>query len=162
MSAPSSTVGAGAIVVRAQRLLLVRQTYGWAQGHWLIPNGGLQPGETLAQAALRELSEETGLRGSAGALRAVRSLASPLGSDTFLALTVDAPDGDPRPDEQEVDAAHFFSRAEIGALAAAGAIVRLHRLIAEHVLPGPSPNAILELPARDRDGNSARATVYLL
>lgn len=29
---------------------------------WLLPGGGLQPGETFAQAAYREVGEETGLR----------------------------------------------------------------------------------------------------
>ncbi|PZC48332.1 MAG: ADP-ribose pyrophosphatase YjhB, NUDIX family [Chloroflexi bacterium] len=161
MSEPISTVGAGAVVVRQQRLLLVRQTYGWATGRWLIPNGALHPGETLAQTALRELAEETGLHGTAGALCAVRSLAGPLGSDTFVALNVDAPHGDPRPDHAEVSEARFFDRDAIAALDAEGLIVRLHRLIAEHVLPGPSPQPHIELPALDRDGHPARSTLYL-
>ena len=135
----SSTVGAGAVVVREDRILLVRLTYGWAAGRWLIPNGAIQPGETIAQATLRELAEEAGLQGRTGALVAVRSLASRLGSDTFIALAVDAPSGEPRPDGAEADAARFFERAEIAALAADNQIVRLHRLIAERVLPGPSP-----------------------
>lgn len=159
--AASSTVGAGAVVVRGGRILLVRQAYGWASGRWLIPNGALHPGETLAETALRELREETGLDGRAGAMLAVRSLASALGSDTFVAIAVDAPGGDPRPDGAEVDAARFFDREGVAALAAEGSIVRMHRLIAERVLPGPSPEPYLELPARDRDGNPARALLYL-
>ena len=158
---PGSTVGAGAVVVRGDRILLVQQTYGWATGRWLIPNGALHPGESVAQTALRELHEEAGLRGRAGALVALRSLASPLGSDTFVALAVDAPTGEPRPDDVEVSAARFFDRAAIAALAAENRIVQLHRLIAEHVLPGPSPESRQELTALDRDGNPASALVYL-
>ncbi len=154
-------MGAGAVVVREGRILLVRQAYGWALGRWLIPNGALHAGETLAEAALRELQEETGLSGRAGAMVAVRSLASELGSDTFVALAVEAPDGEPRPDGAEVSAARFFDRAGVAELAAGGLIVRLHRLIAERALPGPSPDPYLELPARDRDGNPARALLYL-
>src|SRR5882757_11346270 len=31
-------------------------------GAWMIPKGGIEPGESPAQAALRELEEETGMR----------------------------------------------------------------------------------------------------
>jgi 8-oxo-dGTP pyrophosphatase MutT (NUDIX family) len=36
--------------------------------YWFTVGGGLQPGETVAQAAARELAEETGLRVDAAAL----------------------------------------------------------------------------------------------
>lgn len=157
----ANTVGAGAVVVRDDRILLVRLTYGWATGRWLIPNGAVEPGETLAEAALRELEEETGLRGQKGRLVAVRSLASALGSDTFVALAVDAPNGEPLADGEEISEARFFDRDGVGALAAEKQIVRLHRLIAERVLPGPSPDPLLDLPALDREGNPATAVLYL-
>ncbi len=33
----------------------------WAPGHWEIPGGGVQAGESSLQAVLREIREETGL-----------------------------------------------------------------------------------------------------
>lgn len=159
--APRARVGVGAVVVREKRLLLVRTTYGWAKGKWVVPNGGQHPGESLTACAERELREEAGLEGSAGELIAVRSLAAASGSDTFLALSVEAT-GKPRPDGGEIDAARFFELAAIRALGEEGAIVQLHRLLAEHVLGGEPQPPVLSLPALDRYGDPAEATIYFL
>ena len=53
----------GVIAVDEGRLLLVRRGRGPAAGVWSVPGGRVEAGETLAEAALRELAEETGLEG---------------------------------------------------------------------------------------------------
>jgi 8-oxo-dGTP diphosphatase len=51
----------GAVVVRDDCLLLVRRGHGPAAGEWSVPGGRVETGETLAEAVVREVAEETGL-----------------------------------------------------------------------------------------------------
>jgi 8-oxo-dGTP diphosphatase len=57
-----------AIVVDDDRLLLVRRGRGAAQGRWSLPGGRVEAGELIAEAVVRELSEETGVEGVCGPL----------------------------------------------------------------------------------------------
>lgn len=54
-------VGVGAVVWRDDRLLLVRRARPPRRGQWSIPGGGQQLGETVFEAATREVREETGV-----------------------------------------------------------------------------------------------------
>lgn len=58
----------GAVVVDDERLLLVRRGHGPAAGTWSVPGGRIEPGETVQEAVVRELLEETGIEGVCGEL----------------------------------------------------------------------------------------------
>jgi ADP-ribose pyrophosphatase YjhB (NUDIX family) len=54
-------VGVGAVVVEAGRVLLIRRGTEPLRGHWSIPGGLVDVGESLKDAVIREVKEETGL-----------------------------------------------------------------------------------------------------
>jgi ADP-ribose pyrophosphatase YjhB (NUDIX family) len=54
-------VGVLAVVRRGERLLLVRRRNPPDAGKWGFPGGAQELGETVAEAARRELAEETGI-----------------------------------------------------------------------------------------------------
>jgi 8-oxo-dGTP pyrophosphatase MutT (NUDIX family) len=57
------TTRAQCIVYRDGKLLMVRHREGKAE-YWCLPGGGVEPGELSAEAALRELEEECGVKGT--------------------------------------------------------------------------------------------------
>lgn len=101
-------VGADAVVIRDGRILLIRRG---DDGLWAMPGGGVDVGETLAEAATRELREETGLEGRAVRLLGVwdsRLVGSPLKFHLYhVSMLVEAA-GDPAACPPETTEARFF------------------------------------------------------
>ena len=60
---PTPCVCVGAIAIDDGRLLLVRRGQAPGLGRWSVPGGRVEPGETLQEAVVRELLEETGVEG---------------------------------------------------------------------------------------------------
>lgn len=51
----------GAVVVKGDEVLLVRRGKEPGYGEWSIPGGAIQVGETMAEAVVREITEEVGI-----------------------------------------------------------------------------------------------------
>ncbi|RMF86438.1 MAG: NUDIX domain-containing protein [Nitrospinota bacterium] len=54
-------VAVGAIVCKGDSVLLVKRNQAPGEGLWAIPGGRIELGETLQEAAEREIKEETGI-----------------------------------------------------------------------------------------------------
>jgi ADP-ribose pyrophosphatase YjhB (NUDIX family) len=103
-------VGIGALIVRENRIVLVRRGSPPLQGEWSIPGGLVRVGETLAEAVVRESFEETGLSVEPGELvklleRIIRDRRGKVQYHYVIAdFLCSASTGDPRPGSDAMEA----------------------------------------------------------
>ncbi|MES2965501.1 MAG: NUDIX domain-containing protein [Bdellovibrionota bacterium] len=108
---PKIVLGTRVLAIKDGQVLLVRHTY---MNDWYLPGGAVDPGETLSEAAGRELLEETGYRANSLTLRHVfLSKARGLSDHIALYETSDfaqVPDAKP---DREIAEARFFGVDEL-------------------------------------------------
>jgi 8-oxo-dGTP diphosphatase len=102
----------GAAIVRDGRVLAARRTRPSAlAGSWEFPGGKIEPGETEADALLRELREELGIGVTLGA-RLGAAAEGPIRLTLYAATLTD---GDPRP-LHDHDALRWLAAHELTSL----------------------------------------------
>ncbi|MEP9352365.1 NUDIX hydrolase [Xanthobacter sp. KR7-65] len=74
LSAVRPTLAASAAVFRGPLVLLARRAANPGAGLWSLPGGRVEPGETVAQAAAREVMEEVGVEAEIVGLAAARDI----------------------------------------------------------------------------------------
>jgi 8-oxo-dGTP diphosphatase len=110
-----------AVVIEADRVVLVAHQFADHPHAWLLPGGGLELGETLIEAAAREIREETGLEAEIGRLLFWREffdwryslemtfLARPTGGQLDVGY-------DPEFDDQIIKKVRWFPLADLSAV----------------------------------------------
>ena len=94
---PLFLVAAGVYLERDGKILILQRATGVLIGFWTLPSGILDPGESPADAARRELFEETGLRGAGPLTLVAVSAFHVYGHDGIrLVYAADAADGEVR------------------------------------------------------------------
>ena len=97
-----------AIVAVDRQILLVKRGKSPYKGSWCLPTGFAEIGESIEEAALRELTEETGVKGRILALVDVQSYKSRFYGDLiFIAYEVEQTGGTLRPGSDAVAARYF-------------------------------------------------------
>ncbi len=113
------SIGAGAIVLHDNRVLLVRNIRGVTKGRYLLPAGRVNTGEMPDQAAARETFEETSLRVEIEGLMGVRIWVMDDGEHNYFFMfraKLLSPISELLPNLEEIDDARFFTKEELGAL----------------------------------------------
>ena len=113
---PKMAVCVGAIVLRGERALLVRQAPGASMaGSWSIPWGVVDEGEWPEAAVVREVREEGGIVAEVEGLLGIQNL--PREGWIGILYLCRHVRGEPACDGVETDRAAYLSLAEIDALA---------------------------------------------
>lgn len=100
---------AAAVVLNDRReVLLVRRRYEPHAGMWCLPTGFAELDETIDEAALRELHEETGLEGRIHRLLTAHSLSDDFyGELLFICFEVEKTGGSESPGDDAEEVAYF-------------------------------------------------------
>lgn len=149
-------IGVGGAVVREHRLLLVRRASRHGRGNWQLPGGFIEPDETMEQAVVREVAEETGVLSEVEAVLGLRSRYDPeSGNGMYVILLLTPIRGEPIADGREVDHAAYFSLDEIRQLSP---LPPVNWEIAQRVL---SPDRRLLSPKPLTNLNGAKFTLFV-
>ncbi|MFC4724434.1 NUDIX hydrolase [Glycocaulis abyssi] len=107
----SPTLAVGGVVWRGGDVLLIRRGRQPFKGHWSIPGGKVDFGETLESALTREIREETGIEASLKGLVGAFESITAHGHYVMIDYACQWLAGEPQAADDALDAA-FFSFAE--------------------------------------------------
>lgn len=103
-------VGVAAAVVRDNHVLLVQEARGPYKGQWGLPKGYVDQNESIENAVLRELKEETGLDGTVEGFIGFRSTKTSDNVGLFLCYSVSVQSGNLLIQEEEIQQAKYVPK----------------------------------------------------
>ena len=96
-------LGVGGAVIKDGKLLMVRRASRRGRGNWQIPGGFVEQDETMEQAVVREVEEESGVTAEVVGVLGIRNRYDPdNGNSTYVILALRPVSGEPVPDNHEV------------------------------------------------------------
>ena len=99
------------LAVKDDKCLLGRQA-SWPAGFWSALAGFVEPGETVEQAATRELEEEAGIKADPSKAEYLFCQPWPFPSSLMVGIIVEAETTDISDEQDELEAARWISREE--------------------------------------------------
>lgn len=130
----------GGVILSARKLLLVKRAKEPDLGKWSIPGGGVEAGETIYEALVREILEECSIRVlSAEPFLIVERIFEENGMVKYHYFIVDflvqSYEGEPEA-SSDADECRFFSFDELRGLNASRSIENIENLIDDHLKTG--------------------------
>lgn len=106
------SIGVGALVIKDDKILLVKRAHHPGKGYWTNPGGYIEQLESIEETIIREVEEESGIVAQIKSIVAIRDLPRHV-HNLYVAFAMDYISGEPRPDGIESDDAGFYSLKEI-------------------------------------------------
>lgn len=141
------SIGVGALILKDEKMLLVRRSQEPGKGLWTNPGGYIEQHEPIEECIIREVYEETGITSKVNGIVALGDQPRNI-HNVYIVYSMDYVDGIPVPDNVEVDGAGFFSLEEMESMN----VAELTRRLADIAFEKPShglvsdPNLVQSLP----------------
>jgi len=135
------SVSVGALVIKDEKVLLVRRKHDPGKRKWTNPGGYIEQNELIEQSVIREVLEETGVTTN---VKSIVMLGDYPGRvhNLYVGFLMEYEIGEPKPDNVEVDDAGFFSLKEMESMDIADMTRGLVKIAFAHQSVGLTANSL--------------------
>ncbi len=107
-------LGVGGLLINENKILVVKKTYGKTKGLWTFPGGFVDANETMDEAIVREMKEETNITAKIVGLMGARTGVLRTGvSDNLILFQLEYVSGKVKPRLGEIEEISFLSIDEL-------------------------------------------------